>query len=508
MKAGIYCYFCRIKPFAVNRKQFRIVSLSVTVALATLVAVQTWSLSRMYADRREEFVRKVTLAMSRAAYDELLLGKKKPVRTIASFASSGNIDSIRLDMVGTVSVRNLPGAGKVISLGQKADTLKMQIGIRQGGRSRMIRHELRMPSIYALTLDLARYDSLLTRNLRDMDIDLPHRVELVGGGEDDAQAGGDSILLRGDTLVRNRVLASVPEDALPIADPVEFTCRVTADDAVQFRLTIESPDRRLLRDMSGIVVSSLLMLLVVACVLIYLLRMLFRQKTLEEMRMDFTHNITHELKTPIAVANAANDALLDFSAAEDPHKRRRYLGIIRSELAALSGMVQRILTMSLEEREDFRLRREPTDIAALLEEIAAEYRLRASKPCEIVVAAEPPGGRFPLDRFHTMHLVGNLVDNALKYSGAEVRIELRAAVRDGALHLSVADTGCGIDRTAQGHIFEKFYRVPTGDRHDVKGFGLGLYYVRMIVVRYGGAIRVRSVLGRGTTFSITIPYHE
>lgn len=109
-----------------------------------------------------------------------------------------------------------------------------------------------------------------------------------------------------------------------------FTSRVTTDDKLLFRVKIENPHRELLRELFGIILTSVLMLLVVAFVVIYLLRTLFRQKTLEEMRMDFTHNITHELKTPIAVAYAANDALENFGAADDGVRRAKYLGVIRA----------------------------------------------------------------------------------------------------------------------------------------------------------------------------------
>lgn len=275
-----------------------------------------------------------------------------------------------------------------------------------------------------------------------------------------------------------------------------------------FRLRIENPDRQLLRDMAGVIFSSLLMLAAVAGALIYLLRTLFRQKTLEEMRLDLTHNITHELKTPIAVANAANDALLDFGVADDPARRERYLTVIREQLAALGAMVQRILTMSVEEREEFTLRRERFALGALLDETAAKFRMKARGRAEITVRVESADLAVTADRFHLGHVLDNLVDNALKYSGERVSVLLTARRTAKGVELRVADNGIGMDRTAQAHIFEKFYRVPTGDRHDVKGFGLGLYYVRLIVTRHGGTVSVESAPGRGSTFTLILPDEE
>ena len=126
-------------------------------------------------------------------------------------------------------------------------------------------------------------------------------------------------------LTDPEVVLAAFNDSLRLKDPLTFTTSLTTDEELYFRLRIENPDRQLVRDMAGVIGSSLLMLAAVAGALIYLLRTLFRQKTLEEMRLDLTHNITHELKTPIAVANAANDALLDFGAADDAARREKYL---------------------------------------------------------------------------------------------------------------------------------------------------------------------------------------
>lgn len=191
--------------------------------------------------------------------------------------------------------------------------------------------------------------------------------------------------------------------------------------------------------------------------MIYLLRTLFRQKTLEEMRRDLTHNITHELKTPIAVANAANDALLDFGAANDTARREKYLTVIREQLAALSDMVQRILTMSVEERGEMTIHCEEIAIRPLLEEVAARFRVKGRGRATIEVEVEDPDLTVSADRFHLTHALDNLVDNALKYSGDEVRIRLSARRTAKGVELRVEDNGIGIDRSAQAHIFEKFY---------------------------------------------------
>lgn len=485
-----------------NRRRFGRISLLVTVALVVLLVVQAWSLASMYHDRREEFSRQVMQAMTRAAYDDLLLGNKPTERkSLITFSSSGNIDSIQVDMIQAVSVKNLGGAGKSISFTSKSDTIHHNISVSDGETTRYIRQEIRIPPIYMLQLNMARYDSLLTCNLAAAGIDLPHKVDVVRGAADSTSTAK----LFTSEPADDEVLIAARNDSLRLKDPLTFTTSLTTDEELYFRLRIENPDRQLVRDMAGVIGSSLMMLAVVAGVLIYLLRTLFRQKTLEEMRRDLTHNITHELKTPIAVANAANDALLDFGAADDTARRVRYLRVIREQLAALSGMVQRILTMSIEERGEMTLRREEIAIRPLLEEVAARFRMKGRGRAMIEVAIDDPDLKVSADRFHLTHALDNLVDNALKYSGDEVRIRLSARRTDGSVELRVEDNGIGIDRSAQAHIFEKFYRVPTGDLHTVKGFGLGLYYVRLIAERHGGEVSVTSAPGRGSTFTLTLP---
>lgn len=486
-----------------NRRRFGRISLLVTVALVVLLVVQAWSLASMYHDRREEFSRQVMQAMTRAAYDDLLLGNKPSgQKSQITFSSSGNIDSIQVDMIQSVSVKNLGGAGKSISFTPKSDTIHHNISVSDGETTRYIRQEIRIPPIYMLQLNMARYDSLLTCNLAAAGIDLPHKVDVVRGPSDSISSVKS---FTAKPLSDSEVVVTALNDSLRIADPLTFTTSLTTDEELYFRLRIENPDRQLVRDMAGVIGSSLMMLAVVAGVLIYLLRTLFRQKTLEEMRRDLTHNITHELKTPIAVANAANDALLDFGAAEDTAKRTRYLRVIREQLAALSGMVQRILTMSIEERGEMTIRREEIAVRPLFEEVAARFRMKGRGRAMIEVAIDDPDLKVSADRFHLTHALDNLVDNALKYSGDEVRIRLSARRTDGGVELRVEDNGIGIDRSAQAHIFEKFYRVPTGDLHTVKGFGLGLYYVRLIAERHGGEVSVTSAPGRGSTFTLTLP---
>lgn len=280
---------------------------------------------------------------------------------------------------------------------------------------------------------------------------------------------------------------------------------IEIDDDKQFalRLAIEVPYVRFWGQMRGLVLSSLAIVLLVGAVLIYLVRTMFRQRTLEEMRRDFTHNITHELKTPLSVAVAATDALRNHAADQDPTRRKSYLEMISVQLAQLSMMVERILTVSVEGRKE---RFNPTllPLRPLLDELAQGAQLNSLKPLTVVVECADELS-LTADRFHLRNLLSTLLDNAVKYSGEAVEVRLTAREEGDQVELRVADNGCGIAREHLPHLFEKFYRVPTGDLQATRGYGLGLYYARRVVELHGGTIRIESRVGEGTTVMITLP---
>lgn len=268
----------------------------------------------------------------------------------------------------------------------------------------------------------------------------------------------------------------------------------------RYVLTIEPPTNLVWREMAGILTASGLIVLLLGLAFYYLISTILKQRTLDEMKTDFTNNITHELKTPIAVAYAANDALLHFADQSDEEKRNHYLTLCRQQLEQLSGMVEQILSMSMKRRRQFKLNIEPVNIVQLLQPVIEQQLLKAAKPVAITPHIEPENLTVQADRIHLSNILNNLIDNAVKYSLEEARIEIEATNRA----ITVTDHGIGIAADKLPHIYDKFYRVPTGDRHDVKGYGLGLFYVKTMVEKHGWSIQVASVSGEGTTFRILL----
>lgn len=259
----------------------------------------------------------------------------------------------------------------------------------------------------------------------------------------------------------------------------------------------------ILLNMSGIIITSLMVVAIVIFSFWFFISTLKKQMELDEMKSSFTSNITHELKTPIAVAYAANDALLNYGLADNPVKREEYLLDTKEQLEKLSALVERILSMSMKERGNFRLEVSETNIRDMFEKIAQEIRLRTTKICDIQIEADENLTAL-FDAKLMSSVVSTLVDNAVKYSGESVRIQLRAIRKSDKLFISVSDNGIGIAQEHQRHVFEKFYRVPHGDVHDVKGYGIGLYFAKTIVERHGGRISLTSTPGNGSTFTIEL----
>ena len=268
-----------------------------------------------------------------------------------------------------------------------------------------------------------------------------------------------------------------------------------------YDLEIQSPDQIVFRQMAGILISSFLLFVIILIAFVYLLYTILRQKTVEELKTDFTNNMTHELKTPISVAFAANDVLLNYSDTIN-EKQRKYLNIVREQLNHLSGLVEQILTLSVENRSTFRLHPESVQVADVLTPLIEQFKLKADKPVSII-SEIPDRMAVTADRTHLYNMLSNLIGNAIKYSGEKpCRIRIKGALSSKEATLSVTDEGIGISEANQKRVFDKFYRVPNGNLHDAKGFGLGLYYVRDMMAKHNGTVTVKSQPGKGSTFTL------
>ncbi len=270
------------------------------------------------------------------------------------------------------------------------------------------------------------------------------------------------------------------------------------------------PDTRtfLIKNMWLTILASLILLVLVAGSFTFMLQTIFKQKKVSEIKNDFINNMTHEFKTPIATVSAAMEAMVSFDALKDQEKTKRYIDISQKELGRLSGLVEKILSISADERKTLILSKETFDLSSLINETAQQYILKGNGNVSIDFDSESTA-YINADRMHFQNIINNLLDNSVKYSKGQSRISIKCLRQAEYVVFSVKDEGIGISKEQQKHIFEKFYRVPTGDLHTVKGFGLGLSYVKQIVELHKGTIGVNSQPGQGTEFTIAIPdIHE
>lgn len=276
-----------------------------------------------------------------------------------------------------------------------------------------------------------------------------------------------------------------------------------------YRLSLEGYQWFLLKRMTPQMVFGLFLLLFTGVTFWIIFRSLRQQQQLTKLKNDFISNITHELKTPIATVSVALEALKDFNALNNPERTREYIDISQHEMQRLSMLVDRVLKMSMFESQTLQIHPEPFNMQGAIQKILESLSLQFEKNrAKVNFTTEGQDFQIEADPIHLTNVVYNLLDNALKYSKAEPKIDISLAEQNGTLTLSVKDQGIGIPKEYQGKVFDQFFRVPNGDRHNVKGYGLGLSYVAGVIQQHGGQIILDSEVDKGTRFTVFLPRHN
>jgi len=262
----------------------------------------------------------------------------------------------------------------------------------------------------------------------------------------------------------------------------------------------------LLRSMGPtLLVSSLLAFLVLGCIG-YAVFVILQQKQLSEVKTDFINNMTHEFKTPISTISLACEAMQDPQVELPEDSRKHYLNMIATENDRLGTQVEKVLQMALLDKKDLGLKFEPVNIHSLLKEIIDAFSLQLKqRDGSISTSLNAHPYVVQGDAMHLRQMFTNLLDNANKYSSESPEIHVETTNVKGGIEVAIRDKGLGISRDALRKIFDRFYRVPTGNLHDVKGFGLGLSYVQTMAIAHGGHVHAKSKPGAGSTFYLFLP---
>lgn len=304
--------------------------------------------------------------------------------------------------------------------------------------------------------------------------------------------------------VSHEVNAPLPKNTF---EHVIFSNDVVINDPGMLYVSFPNVSSLIFSNMFATLASSVALLLVLIFIFTYTILAIIRQKKLSEMKTDFINNMTHEFKTPVATIMIASEALKDPEVVEDKTRIGRLANIIYDENVRLGNHIERVLSVARLEKKEIKLEYAPVNVNDLITAVVDSMGLQLQKRnAQVTLNLDSAEDLVMGDELHLSNVIYNLIDNANKYSLNEPKITISTRSTSRSLYIQVADEGIGMTKDQTKRIFDQFYRVHTGNLHDVKGFGLGLNYVQDILAQMGGSIKVQSEKDRGTTFEVIIPF--
>ncbi|MFN8284626.1 MAG: HAMP domain-containing sensor histidine kinase [Chitinophagales bacterium] len=287
---------------------------------------------------------------------------------------------------------------------------------------------------------------------------------------------------------------------------IDLFRRSMFDDNKTLKLIFPERKKYLYSEMSPLILSSSLFFLMVVAAFILTFQIIFKQKKLSDMKTDFINNMTHELKTPIATISIASEMLKDTSISASEENRSKYAGIIFEENKRLYNHVEQVLQLARLEKGELQLNLDDRDVHEIIATTASRFQLILQElDGKVELNLNAVHTIFKVDEMHFTNVINNLIDNAIKYNDKTPLIKINTLNVPVGIQIEVTDNGVGLTKEDQQKIFDKFYRVSKGNVHDTKGFGLGLSYVKSIIEKHNGEIKVESKLKEGSKFTILLP---
>jgi two-component system, OmpR family, phosphate regulon sensor histidine kinase PhoR len=350
------------------------------------------------------------------------------------------------------------------------------------------------------TLHLDSIRNHYKRALAKAEKPLPFEVQKEG------QFSNEPMSTRFSRVIQSRKLDLSAERPVKIFSDTVNTDWVRTDPVHRYTASLAGARMFVLKEITPQILFSVFLTLLTGLAFLLMYRSMKSQQRLMEIKNDFISNVTHELKTPVTTVSVALEALRNFKGLENPQRTEEYLNIAQSELNRLTILTDKILKTAIFENKGVSFEPEPVDLFKTMEQVLHSMKLVFEKQ-KAQVSFEKTGEAFTISggSVHLTNVIYNLLDNALKYSSGEPRISISLAEHDNRVVIQVADNGIGIPKEYSKKIFEKFFRVPVGDVHNVKGYGLGLSYVDSVIRSHQGKIEVESESGQGSTFIISLP---
>ena len=273
-------------------------------------------------------------------------------------------------------------------------------------------------------------------------------------------------------------------------------------------LSIVIPDYKsvVMKQMRWMIFGVIFFTLIIVSAFYVTVSTLLKQKKLSEIKNDFINNMTHEFKTPLATISLAVDAMRNEKVVSDREKSAYFSGIIKEENKRMNKQVETILQAALIDRQELQLKLQPLHVNEVIRRVMDNFKLQLEEiKADVTLQLDESYDMAEADEVHFSNLISNLVDNAIKYSRENLMIRIQTQRTGKYMTIRIEDNGIGMTKETQRRIFEKFYRAHTGNVHNVKGFGLGLSYVKSVVDAHNGRIKVESTVGKGTVFTLDIP---
>lgn len=517
-----------------NRYNIGIVSVLVGVALIALIAVQLYWIKSSVKLKQEEFEHSVKDALKSTSQ------KLEKITTANKIAKKIKLrkQGVKITKQGIVSPENPTGKDVQVRIFEELSTDSSGVVTSKLSQKEFI-NDSSIKYNQFLPFELRNTSTSTFKDIQSLRNELFHtKTEMVNDLFDelisiniykDYKPKVDSLLL--DSILHQELLAEGVtakytynlssnitktsksfNDAQRDCDSLGCSMKINLSPNNVFvtpqYLSIRFPDQHtyLLQTMWTMLGVSALVILILIVAFYYTISTISKQKKLSVIKNDFISNMTHEFKTPISTISLAAEMLNDSTITKTPEKQERFVKMIRDENKRLSILVESILQTSILDKGEFKLKRSDIDVHEIINQAISNTQLLIDQSKgSITKNLDATKSVINADKVHLTNIIFNLIDNAIKYSKDTAQIVVSTKDTENGIEIAIKDNGIGISKENLKKIFEKFYRVPTGNVHNVKGFGLGLSYVQAVVEKHFGTINVDSEIGQGSTFKIVLP---
>ncbi|NOQ25660.1 MAG: GHKL domain-containing protein [Bacteroidales bacterium] len=401
----------------------------------------------------------------------------KDIQILSSINHSGNKDE------NYIIVKD-----SIVSDNQKTVSYNITNKYNKAFTKMLVEYETRLKPIERI--DIAKLDTLIKYEILEKGLDSNYEFAIINSENDSIEKQSEGFIP--DFISKSHKANLFPKDLV--------------EKSTFLYLYLSGKNNFIYKSISLMLLGSIFFTLIIILIFFITIRITFKQKKISEIKSDFINNMTHEFKTPIATISLAADSIKNPKIISDEGKINHYLKIIKEENRRMNNQVESVLQISLLEKEKFKVKLSEFDLHELIQAVIQNINLKVIEKggkMNVSLHAENP---FALvDETHFLNIIHNLLDNAIKYSPDDLHINLSTQNQNGSIKITIEDQGIGIKKEELVRIFDKFYRVSTGNIHNVKGFGLGLSYVKAIVNEFNGTVHVTSDFGKGSRFEIILP---